>query len=214
MHPSAPIAGLYRRELLTTRTMAERSGFPCGTQHVFHEYGTDAEAIRVAGRYIAEGVARQDLCLFFGSPTSAARLLLVDGVPADGGFKTIVPADVFGSQGMDAIAAVLTLRNHWLVRATAAGRRLRFVIDAAAEAPDDEVWSRTEAWESMFIGAKSRSGDSPDVLCLYDSRRYPPDLLELARYAHPHTIGASGALPNPVYEPPRHAMTAGPGLVA
>ncbi|MCT9079548.1 MEDS domain-containing protein [Streptomyces fulvoviolaceus] len=58
-------------------------------------------------------------------------------------------------------------------------------------------WKRYEALATeLFTGAP------PDLMCLYDTRTAPPDVIDAARHTHPTELHRHGIRPSPLYTEP------------
>lgn len=165
--------------------------------HAFGAWQERSEAVVLAASFLAR--ARPgDTCVFFGDAECAdrvaRRLESAHGIRRDR-FLVIPPATLFEADEPDAIVTLLALRDR-LLREAREGARVRMVIIPSADTADADLRDRAEAFESMFIG-RDRPADRIDALCLYDARRYPPALLELAAAAHAsiETYGHSSAPP-------------------
>lgn len=67
-------------------------------------------------------------------------------------------------------------------------------------------WKRYEALATeLFTGAP------PDLMCLYDTRTAPPDVVDAARHTHPTELNRQGIQPSSHFTPPAVYATQGLG---
>ncbi|MBK6012066.1 MEDS domain-containing protein [Streptomyces sp. MBT53] len=67
-------------------------------------------------------------------------------------------------------------------------------------------WKRYEALATeLFTGAP------PDLMCLYDTRTAPPDVVDAARHTHPTELDRHGVRPSPLFMAPAEYATLGLG---
>jgi anti-sigma regulatory factor (Ser/Thr protein kinase) len=156
--------------------------------------GSDADLVAGAGAFVGEGLAA-------GQPvvvacTSATAHLLR---PALAGHLTVAWAewsDVFGSGAAAAVTAVRRLAERH--RTEAAGP-VRVVLEPQpGDDPDD--WREWQRYEAVL---DHEVGDEPLLtLCVTDTRRVPPALVEAARATHPLLLVGGREQPNPAHVDP------------
>lgn len=156
-------------------------------------YDTDDAFLAGVHTFVAGGLDRGEPVMVVAGERNAARLRAALGPRADGVDFT-APAEYYSSP-----ARTLTELARRL-GAQAGGPRLRAVGEipfGAGGSEEAREWARFEALVNGVL-AEARA----DVLCPYDVRALPADVLARARCTHRVVVNGGGGHPSPDYAPP------------
>jgi transcriptional regulator with XRE-family HTH domain len=173
-------------------------GWPPSSTMLDHQallYGTDQEFLDTVAPFFTEGMERSEAML--AVTTSANIELLREHL------------------GSDAEQVELVERESWLIAPGPALHAFGAFVNAKLEAgapwvrivgepiwagrSDSEIglWMRFESLFNLVFAASPMT-----LLCPYDKRSVPPEIVRQARFTHPHTIGQGGIASNPEYADP------------
>jgi anti-sigma regulatory factor (Ser/Thr protein kinase) len=177
--------------------MSEETAY-CHTAGVVR---SDAELFGAAATYVRDGVAAGDLVVISGAPSFTTvltdRFGSADRVVVDDRIR------LNGHRAPDAIGACVEVSRH----AAAEGRRVRLL--AQVDQPDDP--RAVHEFACFESAANLMSTAVPaSVLCLYDTRRLAPSVLEIAQRTHPFLLAPDGRRPSDAYADPRAFFRAVP----
>lgn len=164
----------------------------CG--HAAAVVRSDAELFGAARTHIDGGLASGDLVVVAGTPSFARALVHEFGGSDDVVFDDRIRLN--DRRAPDAIAACLEVSR----RAAAERRGVRLLAEVDQSA-DPRAVREFACYESA---ANLMSPASPlAVLCVYDTRHVPPDLVSLAPRLHPLVVDGTGRRRSDEYADPR-----------
>jgi hypothetical protein len=201
----APSADAPAQAELTTR-IAARS-FDVG-DHACAIYSSRAQLVRLASRFLAEGLERYEHCWYVGTRVDGLAIrsaLRRRGVDADsqirhGALRLVLPGDVYVVQDEFHPERTVRVLGDAVAQSQLDGfRGFRVVADMSWAATVRNSADRLVAYEasvrSMFTTGRLTA------LCLYHRRRLPLSVLNGALVTHPLTSAARGeAMLNPFYD--------------
>ena len=171
-----------------------------GCGHAAAVVRSDAELLGAARAHLGTGLDRGDLVVVAGTP-SFSRAVAHEVGSADMLFDDRPRLN--DRRAPDAIAACLELSR----RAAAEGRGVRIL----AEVDQSEDPRAVREFACFESAANLMTPAAPlSVLCLYDARHVPPDLVALAARVHPFVLDGVGLRSNDGYSDPRELVRSMP----
>ncbi|MEU5881157.1 sensor histidine kinase [Spirillospora sp. NPDC047279] len=169
--------------------LPEADGHPDPTARLLHQaflYDSDQEFTDVAAAFLCEGLARGESA--FVAVTSHNLGLLREAVPRSGhlgaGVHYVDSAAWYSTPGRTLTKYVRYVGEH------AGASRLRVIGEPrwAGRTPlQVAAWQRYESVVNLTL-----SGAPATILCPYDTRRVPREVVEGARRTHPELVGRVG----------------------
>ena len=166
--------------------------------HVAAIYASDEQLRDLLLPYLDEGVRRHETILAVIS--ADARQVLYDAL-GDAADRV-----QWGCSGVsyDRLGQMFEGFTDYLARQHRAGVRTRVIGEFDADTNPDRV-SQYLRYESMANEVYAPYGYP--VMCLWDQRRYSPEVLAHVRAVHPQLLDTSGPIPNPEYCLPIEYLT-------
>jgi len=189
------------------RTRVHSRPFDVG-DHACAVYSSRAQRVRLASRFLADGLDRHEHSWYIGARLDGAAIrgalrrrgIDVDGQNRRGALLILLPGDVYVVDGAFDPERTVRIFNDAIARANIEGfQAFRVVADMAWAAAIPECAEQLIAYEaqvrSLFATVRALA------FCLYNRRSTPLNVIEGALAAHPLTAAAAGhAMPNPFYE--------------
>ncbi|MBA2472084.1 MAG: hypothetical protein DLM61_10365 [Pseudonocardiales bacterium] len=175
------------------------TGAPTGEfAHVAVLYASDEQLCDLLLPYLDEGLRRQENILAVIS--QAARRVLHDAL-GDAADRV-----QWGSAGVsyDRLGQMFEGFTGYLAQQFRAGVPTRVIGEFDSNSSPDRV-SQYLRYESMANEIYAPYGYP--VVCLWDQRRYPPDVLDHVRAVHPQLLDTSGPITNAEYHMPIDYLT-------
>jgi anti-sigma regulatory factor (Ser/Thr protein kinase) len=161
-----------------------------GFAHEAFVFGSDEEAIARCLPFVEEGLERDEQVIVLAG--EAVRQALVDQLGGDvARLACLSPAESWWQGGYASLHAF----DRDLQGLLATGRPWRLIDEPTWMAtPDGEIWSRFESVTNRCYA------ELPCYcLCLHDTRRFRPRLIDAALRTHPLTWGGSEPVPSAAY---------------
>jgi anti-sigma regulatory factor (Ser/Thr protein kinase) len=157
--------------------------------------GSDAQLLAVALPFLDAGLRAGDLVALTCPPETVAVVCEALGERASA-VESDPRMSLLGSRAPDALSTCC----RFLERATA-GRSGRLRVLAGVDfGPDPADWREGQRFESVF---NRLLGHAPvSAVCLYDSRRLPPQVVESAVATHPQLVSGGNWTLNDAFEDP------------
>ena len=172
-----------------------------GFRHEALLYDSTAALVGTAAPFLLEGLDAGDAAVIAVSEGNARPLC-----DAVGGDPRVVVLERHALYRPRTPSAITTFRRLAAEHA-GSGRRVRVVgeVDFGATAADRQEWQRYESVINQAFAASPLWG-----LCVFDTTRLPPPVLDTARHTHPSLRTADGAVANPAYVRPADYLGALP----
>jgi hypothetical protein len=158
-------------------------------------YGTDQEFLDTVAPFLAEGREHPDAML--AATTSANIELLRDHLGSDAERVEFVEREALLTAPGPTLQAFEAFLNAKLEAGAPWVRILGEPIWAGRSDSEIGLWMRFESLFNLVFAASPMT-----LLCPYDKRSVPPEIVRQARFTHPHTIGQGGIASNPEYADP------------
>lgn len=189
------------------RTRVHSRPFDVG-DHACAVYSSRAQRVRLAARFLADGLDRHEHSWYVGTRIDGAavraalrrRGLDVDGQIRRGALRILLPGDVYVVGGAFNPERTVRIFSDAITQAHVDGfRAFRVVADMAWASTIPESAEQLIAYEarvrSLFAAARAMA------FCLYNRRGTPLNVIDGALATHPLMAAAAGhAMPNPFYE--------------
>lgn len=197
----------FRASAPTLRTRLLSRPFDTG-DHACAVYSSRAQRVRLASRFLADGLDRHEHSWYVGTRLDGAAIraalrrrgIDVEGQIRRGVLKILLPGDVYVVSGTFNPERTVRVFSDAITQAHVDGfRAFRVVADMAWAAAIPECAEQLIAYEaqvrSLFASARAMA------FCLYNRRSTPLNVIDGALATHPLTAAAAGhAMPNPFYE--------------
>jgi transcriptional regulator with XRE-family HTH domain len=174
---------------------AAKATAPRLLEHRFLSYGSDEDYLMSAVPFLAEGVDRSEslLVITTGEQTHLLRDSLTDR--ADG----VVFADQaeWYRSPATAIGSYLTFVNEKLEAGAAWIRVVAEIAPASRSDAENAAWTRYESLVNVAFASAPAT-----VMCTYDDRSWPEDVITDARRIHPEVVDGVEATMNSDYREP------------
>ncbi len=157
-------------------------------------YDDDEHLVRVAAPFLADGLAAGDPAVI--TTTARAAALLHEAIGDHPLLHVIDRHDAYGTRTPTAITRLRRLAGRY---AGDGDRRVRIVgeMDFGPTGRDWLEWQRYEAVLNEALAGCPLWG-----LCLFDTQRLAPPLLDGALATHPRLMDTDGPAPNPAFVDP------------
>jgi anti-sigma regulatory factor (Ser/Thr protein kinase) len=164
-----------------------------GYRHDGLLYDDDAQLVRVAARFLLDGLTADEPAVIAATPRTAD--LLREAVGEHPLLHVLERHDAYRARTPTAITTFRRLAEEHAPE----GARLRVVgeVDFGAGERDWLEWQRYESVINEALAAWPLWG-----LCVFDTQRLPEPLLASAVATHPTLLGADGRVPNPGFVDP------------
>lgn len=172
-------------------------------------YSSRAQRVRLASRFLADGLDRHEHSWYVGTRLDGAAIraalrrrgIDVEGQIRRGVLKILLPGDVYVVSGTFNPERTVRVFSDAITQAHVDGfRAFRVVADMAWASTIPGCAERLIAYEaqvrSLFSAARAMA------FCLYNRRGTPLNVIDGALATHPLTAAAAGhTMANPFYEP-------------
>jgi hypothetical protein len=178
--------------------------------HACFGYEDEREKWSTLAAFVADGLARQERCLYIGSPTDQnglASVLLAHGVDAQrevarGALVLASQGETYLRTGRFDVEDMLDLIDNLIERALADGfRGLRGTGEGSKNLPE-ELWGPVLAYEARVNERFARRPFT--ALCRYRTADVAPGRAQDLLHAHPVALVNGAVCDNPFYE--HHAV--------
>lgn len=158
--------------------------------------GSDEELLSAALPFLDAGLRAGDLVALTCPPDTVVLLTRALGERA-GALESEPRISLLGASAPDAI----TTAQRYVARAAEGGSGRLRILAAADFGPDPADWREGQRYESVV---NRLLADAPvSSLCLYDSRRLAPTVLDSAAATHPQLVSNGTWAANPAFQNPR-----------
>jgi transcriptional regulator with XRE-family HTH domain len=176
-----------------------RPGLRTMLEHAAFRYGGDDQFQATMGRFLEQGLDREEAVLAVTTPANVA--LLRDHLGNDARAVEFADAGAFYRTPSAALEGFKAFSEVSLERGAAWVRVLGEPLWPAGSEPGVRMWTRYESVFNLFFAASPMT-----VVCPYDERVLASEVVDDACLTHPHLVGDAGTSPSPDY--------AGPGRMA
>jgi transcriptional regulator with XRE-family HTH domain len=164
-------------------------------EHRVLVYETDQEFVETVGPFLSEGIERSEALL---AVTTRVNIDLIrEYLGSDAERVEFVEREGWYT---DPASALHSLEEFLNTTCRAGAQWVRIVgepIWPGASDVETRLWTRYEALLNLALAASPAT-----VLCPYDKRSVSPEVVQLARLTHPHTMGQEGVASSSDYEDP------------
>jgi transcriptional regulator with XRE-family HTH domain len=164
-------------------------------QHRVVTYGSDDAFLAAASPFLADGAAESQSLLAVTTP--AKEELLRDSLGDQAASVEFADWDTWYQSPKHA----LDQYGDFVAKKSAAGAVWIRVVAEAAWANDTEAeikeWTRYESLVNLVFASSPAT-----ILCTYDERTFPRDVLAGARQTHPELVHGHDAIPSRAYQAP------------
>jgi DNA-binding CsgD family transcriptional regulator len=176
--------------------------------HVCHLYATAGEQIRSLHAFVLEGIRRREQCLYLGDATNAYELLGQLATTGTDVQALIDRGDLLFESAREAYLSNGHFDADAMIEYLAAGSKnarerewmgLRVMGEMNWALGIETRSKQLAVYEARLNRLASRSGMR--IMCLYDRRRFRPEIVRDVLRTHPLAIVGDGLHDNPYFEP-------------
>ncbi|MDX6664257.1 MAG: hypothetical protein QOG68_463 [Solirubrobacteraceae bacterium] len=169
-------------------------------EHRVFPYDTDDQFQTTMGTFLGEGIERSEANL---AVTTGANIeLLREHLGKDARSVSFVEASDWYSSPRAALEAYRSFCDVNVKRGSAWVRVIGEPVWSGRSDAEVRAWTQYESLLNLVFGATPLT-----VVCPYDERAVPPEIVRQAHLTHPHAVGAHGVSTCPDYtDPERFAL--------